>query len=359
MARVTVLMPVYNGELYLRLALDSVLSQTFADFELLVIDDGSTDSTPAILSEYAARDARLRVIRKTPNAGLVAALNQGLDLATGEYIARMDADDICFPERLAKQVAYLDEHPQVGLLGLKYIHIDQAGENVYQGEPMPPAPEPGTAGYITWKLLWMTSIQHPGALLRRAVVTQHHLRYDAAYFTAEDYDLWTRFRRHGLVERLPDALLYYRVHSGGISLLKREQQLRTHFAIVRRELHRLTGQLPAENDGWLLFRAMVPGVDLPDLYPRGDAGRAADLLLTIRAKFYGQYGSMLLPDERAQLDLNVLQGLRRLLVDARGDRRAQRTVRLHILRESPGEFLKLTGSFITHRLRRLFPQDKS
>ncbi|MBE9064945.1 glycosyltransferase family A protein, partial [cf. Phormidesmis sp. LEGE 11477] len=108
---VTVLMPVYNGEAYVEAAIDSVLGQSFADFELLVINDGSHDSSPTILQRYADADARVRVVTNPQNIGLAATLNKGRDLATGELIARMDADDICTVDRLAVQVAYLRDHP--------------------------------------------------------------------------------------------------------------------------------------------------------------------------------------------------------------------------------------------------------
>lgn len=350
MPRATVLMPVYNGGDFLTHAMDSVLSQTFRDFELLVIDDCSTDKTPAVLDHYAKRDSRVQVVRNERNLGIVETLNRGLNMAQHDYIIRMDADDFSYPDRFAKQIAYMDAHPDVGLLGAKYIHIDERGGYVFDGQPMPPEPEPGTRGYTHWKLLWMTSIQHPSAVLRREVIKQNHLRYDADYFTAEDYDLWTRIRRVSAVERLPDTLLDYRVNTQGISVQKREKQLQTHFAITHRELERLLGESVDRGIAWRLFRVVVPGTDIPDFIPPGDAASAAELLLRVRSRYLAEHHVN--DGEHDYIDFMVRQGLLRLLPHARGDADVQRRLRLIILRHAPVDFLKLTGRYVTHRLRK-------
>src|ERR1700726_1508117 len=117
---ISVLMPVYNAERYVAEAVESILSQTFADFEFIIIDDGSKDRSLAILEEYAARDPRIRLVSR-PNTGIVKALNQGLALASGELVARMDADDIAMPERLAKQRDYLADHPECVMVGSRVL----------------------------------------------------------------------------------------------------------------------------------------------------------------------------------------------------------------------------------------------
>ncbi len=123
--KVTVLLPVYNGARFLRQAIDSVLSQTWKDFELLVVNDGSTDGTAAILESYS--DPRIRILSNVQNIGLTLSLNKGLQSARGEYIARIDADDIALPIRLEKQVSYLDQHPEVGLVATGVKVIDERG----------------------------------------------------------------------------------------------------------------------------------------------------------------------------------------------------------------------------------------
>jgi glycosyltransferase involved in cell wall biosynthesis len=126
--KVTVLIAVYNGERFLREALDSVLAQTFTDFELLVVNDGSTDETVTILESYS--DQRIRVITNRRNIRVVGSLRRGLNYARGEYIARIDAEDIALPERLEKQVRYLDFHPEVGMVSSRCLAIDEDGRPV-------------------------------------------------------------------------------------------------------------------------------------------------------------------------------------------------------------------------------------
>ena len=120
---VSVIMPVFNGRRYLAKAIASVLAQTFADFELIVVDDGSTDRTPEILARFAENDARIRIVSR-PNTGIVGALNDAIAVARGEFLARMDADDLCEPERFAKQVEYLRAHPDCVIHGTQILRID-------------------------------------------------------------------------------------------------------------------------------------------------------------------------------------------------------------------------------------------
>src|SRR5436305_9543595 len=124
--QVSVLMPVYNAIRYIGVAVDSVLSQTFSDFEFIIVDDGSTDGSAEILREYAGRDPRIRLISR-PNTGLGFALNEALAVARAPFIARMDADDECLPERFEKQIQYLRNHPECVLLGSRVLWIDSDG----------------------------------------------------------------------------------------------------------------------------------------------------------------------------------------------------------------------------------------
>jgi glycosyltransferase involved in cell wall biosynthesis len=134
--QVTVVLPVYNAEAHLAAAVESVLSQTFADFEVLAINDGSTDGSGAILTRYAAANPRLRVIDQ-PNRGLIEVLNRGVREARGRWVARMDADDVCLPRRLERQVAHLAAHPDVALLGGWVATIDEAGRLLADVVPFP------------------------------------------------------------------------------------------------------------------------------------------------------------------------------------------------------------------------------
>ena len=162
--RVSIVMPAYNAAPFLRQAVDSILSQTFTDFEFIVVDDGSTDSTLAILDGYS--DPRIRVIKSEHNLGLPGALNLGLSAARGEYIARMDADDVSLPERLMKQVSWLDENPETSVLGTFSIRIDPQGR-YHEFIPVPTGDKE-----ISRRLLSDANPIIHGSVMMRSVVVQ-------------------------------------------------------------------------------------------------------------------------------------------------------------------------------------------
>ena len=220
MPKITVLMPVYNAERYVGEAIESILRQTFADFEFLILNDGSTDGSAAILRQYAQSDQRIRFYDFTENAGLIARLNQGIDLAQGEYLARMDADDLSLPERFAKQVQYLDDHPRVAIVGSFAKLIDQAG--VLKGTMLRwDIPD----HWLQTHLFWGNPFIHPSIMGRTRVFRE--FRYHEEYYLAEDYFLWSQIAFTHPVSNFPEPLLLYRVHDGSISLQKFEQQEKT------------------------------------------------------------------------------------------------------------------------------------
>jgi len=212
--RVTVLMPVYNGESFLRDAIDSVLAQTFADFELLVIDDGSTDGSVGIVRSYA--DPRIRLLQNPANLKLVATLNRGLKEARGELIARMDADDISLPARLGKQVAFMDGHPEVGACG---AWVETFGER--EGDVWDYPTDPDT---IRCTLLFRSVIAHPTVMLRRERFDPAGLRYDARYPQAEDFQLWQRAGNHFPLANLGEVLVRYRFSHASVSRANQAEQ---------------------------------------------------------------------------------------------------------------------------------------
>ncbi|MEW5961324.1 MAG: glycosyltransferase family A protein [Chloroflexota bacterium] len=213
---VSVLMPVYNGEPYLQEALESILAQTFTDFEFIVIDDGSTDHTGAILAGYEQRDKRLRVYRQD-NQGLTAVLNWGIDLSLGRYIARMDADDISRPERLARQVAFMEVHPEVGVCGTWVETIGELGGQVWQ--------YPVESCTIRCQLLFESALAHPSVMLNRELFIGAGLYYNPVYKQAQDYELWVRASQHFALANIPAVLLRYRLHSYGVGRRHNEEQL--------------------------------------------------------------------------------------------------------------------------------------
>ncbi len=219
MPKVTVLLPVYNAERYLREAVDSVLAQTYTDFELLIIDDGSTDRSKQILSTY--NDARIRIIAHAANQKLIATLNEGIEEAKGEYIARMDADDFAYPERFAKQVHYLDADPSIAVCGTYYTDF----RNSRVSSHLPAAADGVKAG-----LLFSCVLAHPSVMIRRSCLMESGLRFDPDYPHAEDYELWSRLTERYRAVNIPLALLRYRHHEGQVSAV--------HASIQRESMHR-------------------------------------------------------------------------------------------------------------------------
>lgn len=199
--RVTVVMAVHNGAASVRSAVESVLAQTYADFELLVVDDASTDGSGDIVR--AIGDPRVRVVANSTNLGLTKSLNEGLALARGELVARHDADDLSHPERLAKQVAFLAEHPDVTLVGSWYRKVDANGETL--GTRTLPADH----ARLCWALLFYCPFVHSAVVFRRAPVIELG-GYDARFVYAQDYDLWSRTARHGRLANVAETLVDYR-----------------------------------------------------------------------------------------------------------------------------------------------------
>ena len=225
-ARVTVLLCVYNGERYLAEAIDSVRAQTFSDYELLVIDDGSTDGTPALLEAICRDEPRLRVVRQD-NAGLTVSLNRGLALARGDVIARQDADDVSLPHRLAGQVAWLEAHPETLVVGCRYGRTDAQGRVFGAGAV------PVTDLGIRLALLDHNAIPHSGATFRRRPVLDAG-GYDETLRTAQDYDLWCRLALTGGLRNLRRVALHRREHGGRVGATQQADQLANRDAIAAR-----------------------------------------------------------------------------------------------------------------------------
>jgi GT2 family glycosyltransferase len=223
--RVSVVLPVYNGEPFLAAAVESILAQTLPDFELIAVDDGSTDTSALTLERLARGDPRLLVVSQ-PNAGIVAALNRGLALARGEFVARMDADDVACPERFAKQIAFLDAHPEVAVVGAAVTLIDA------NGKPIRDMRYPESPQAVAEFLRTASALAHPAVMMRKEAVIAAG-SYRPAYRHAEDYDLWLRLVERHKLANLPDRLLLYRQHGAKLSFSRAaEQALATGLARV-------------------------------------------------------------------------------------------------------------------------------
>lgn len=204
--KVTVLMPVYNGATYLREAIDSILAQTYMDFELLIVNDGSTDTSNEIIAAYS--DPRIKCIENIKNLGLVASLNKGLKSAQGEYIARMDQDDISLPERLKKQFDFMIANPNIGVLGTGFKHINNKG--VIRDLPSNILTD---HDFIKWSLHFYSPLVHPTVMMNKKIIRGIG-GYSPLCVHAEDYDLWIRASKVTRISNLEEKLLLLRKHDG-------------------------------------------------------------------------------------------------------------------------------------------------
>ncbi len=227
---VTVLMPVYNPGVHLRAAVESLRAQTYRHIEILVINDGSTDGAAALLASYARMDGRIRVIDQ-PNAGLVASLNKGLRLATGDLVARMDADDVAYPDRIGRQVEAFRRNPDLAMLGMSADYL--YGRNrVFPG--------PGQAVGATElrvQNIFSPVLVHPSIMFNRKVLSPEILSYDAAYLHSEDYDLIRRVTATREAAMLAEPGLAWRQGHASVSRRFAADQSRMHFRIVGEQLH--------------------------------------------------------------------------------------------------------------------------
>jgi glycosyltransferase involved in cell wall biosynthesis len=219
---VSVVMPVWNAEKFLDSAILSVLEQTLADFEFIIIDDASTDKSVEIASKWQAKDKRIIFLRNEEHKGITASINRGLKIAHGRYIARMDADDVCLPSRLAEQVKFLDNNPDVFLAGTFVLEIDENGQEIGRIEK-------GTnPESIKEKIFYYSPCVHPSIMFRRELITKIGL-YDEAYPFCQDQDLYLRMIFSGYaISNVPLFLLRYRRHPGSVD---RNRRLRASISL--------------------------------------------------------------------------------------------------------------------------------
>ncbi len=216
---ISVVLPTYNrGDLFLKRAIDSILNQTFSDFELIVIDDGSTDQTRHILNIYQIKDPRIKVIYHQKNKGLVSSLNEGIEASRGKYIARMDDDDVSLPNRFEKQISFLEKHPEITVLGSLISPIDSLTPYPFQREQDPDI-------FKIDLFLEIQDISHPSAMIRRDFLIKHHIRYNDRFKSAEDRPFWADIMdAGGKIMVLPEVLLQYRLHAQNSRQYYVEQQ---------------------------------------------------------------------------------------------------------------------------------------
>ncbi len=286
---VTVLLATFNDAAFLAGAVDSILRQTLRDLELLIVDDGSTDETADLLRSLA--DSRVRVVRNDRNLGLTCSLKRGMDLAEGKYVARLDSDDIALPRRLEQQVAFLEAHPDVAIVGSAIEMIDTDGHA--RGVMRVPTGDLE----IRWASLLVTPFAHPTVMLRRQVLARHALNYDQAYRTAQDYDLWTRLLRHARGANLAQPLVRYRLRCG-LTAAQRQDQLRNCDAIALRNTREVLPDLAIDGEEIRRLRRLFEGGDreLSGSLARlvNPAERYLDMLAAFTRRYRGEQGLMAL-----------------------------------------------------------------
>lgn len=208
---VSIILPVYNCEKFIRFTIDSLLNQTYTNFELLILNDGSIDATTKIIDTYT--DSRIQRINNSKNEGLIFTLNKGVALAKGKYIARIDADDICLPTRLEKQVQWLEKNTNTAIVATQIKLINEEGLVVGDWTL---DQQTTTAKQIKNAMLWQCCIAHPTVMMRSAIIQQY--KYANNQKHSEDYGLWLQvLSDNHIIEKIPEPLLLYRVHDNSVT----------------------------------------------------------------------------------------------------------------------------------------------
>lgn len=213
-ALVSVLMPVYNAERHLKEALDSVLAQSYQHLEFVIVNDGSTDGSEKIILSY--NDSRIRLLPNPENKGLIYSLNKGIAACNGKYIARMDADDISMPERLAEQVAFMEQHPEVGVCGCDYTQFSASGEQSFRALSV--------HDEILSQMIFNSSVVHPSLMLRSSVLKEFDPVFNAGYHHSEDYELWSKLILRTKFSAVHRLLFRYRIHAAQVTQTHSHQQ---------------------------------------------------------------------------------------------------------------------------------------
>ena len=343
---ISVVLPVYNAEAYLREAIGSILAQSFTDFELIAINDGSTDDSGAILRELAARDTRIVLVER-PNDRLISALNAGIESARADLIARMDADDVAMPERFALQHARMIQEPELAVLG-SFIRIMDKTGNIIRLNEYPLTPK-ATARCLE---RGGCPVAHPAVMMRRGAVLKIG-GYRKAFSHAEDYDLWLRMSDLGYaIANLPQLLLNYRWHGTNVSVLHQEAQGRNgilaHFAHRVRKMGLPDPLEGAETIDAELMQAM-PAHMLPALDARLFVHHYNRLSFADRKKLYDAWRHYSQLDTQAQRDTYMCVFLMRLLKGAMRQRDYHMT--LQAFAEAFRLHPKATCSLLWQRLR--------
>jgi glycosyltransferase involved in cell wall biosynthesis len=208
----SVIMPVHNGERYLSKAIESILSQTFTDFEFIIIDDGSVDNSTNIIKDFAENDDRVKLLQNKNNIGIASSLNKGILSAKGQYITYMHSDDISLPQRFERQIEFLESYTDIGLCGTQVLYVRENAQDSLSTYPL-------SHEQIICQMLFSNPFCHPAVMFKRKLFLEHNLLYNSEFISAEDYELW--FRAVSIIKtaNLPECLYHYNFHSGQQSVV--------------------------------------------------------------------------------------------------------------------------------------------
>lgn len=235
---ISVVMSVYNGELYIEEAIKSILSQTYKDFEFIIINDGSADKSLEIIEEYKNQDERVVLISRG-NKGLIASLNEGIEKARGEYIARMDADDISLPSRFEEQLKFMESNYDVGVCGTGIVGF---GENMKENISFYSVEDSS----LKVELLFSSVFAHPSVMMRKDLIKKYNLKYEESYKNAEDFELWVQMAKYTKFANLKKPLLRYRVLQDSITR-KSDIDIENRYRVIKSIFERYLQKLGINN----------------------------------------------------------------------------------------------------------------
>lgn len=291
MSYANIIMPVYNGEKHLSTAVDSILAQTFTDFKLIAVDDCSTDASLRILRSY--RDERISIVESHQHMGIAAALNQGLALTDGELLFRMDADDVCLPQRLQHQIDFMKGNPQIAVCGADTDIIDENGNIIGHRST-----KKGDQRIKIALFLGETSLAHPTVVIRNSILKAHQIQYSEHCPYAEDYELWCRCSTFSTYENIPETLLQYRHHSASVSKAHYTCQRLTAREVLTAHLRRLGLNISQEQLNCHFQFAL--GLDEGEVRPTKEQFAQWKIMLSRWNRTYGLFEPALFETELEQ-----------------------------------------------------------
>ncbi len=298
-------MPCFDAGRFLPEALDSILSQTYRELEIVALDDGSHDATLRTLERYAAQDTRIRVLANETNLGLIATLNRGVAESRGELIARMDQDDVAAPHRIERQVAVLAARPEIGIVGTGIELMDERGRPVRRQAPLR-CREPAAARFLA---IFATPLAHPTVLARASIMRAHLYGHSGESVNTEDYELFTRMLADGIAFlNLDEQLVRKRIHAGNMSARNEAEQVSNFLACARRHLERTLGfQAPPG-----VLKVLLNRIDAT--VTAHDLGQGLRLLDRVEAEFLrrepGSEGEIRGIADEQRLDILIQAGLK-------------------------------------------------